>query len=143
MFKLARVKKSWVIAKIKKKAYCEFREEAYSSSKKPWKAVKKAKNRVSRQSCLSSIQKSMKGLATEFVKKIKELKKVLLPILQSVDLSNIQDFKYSNRLEIPKITENEILETIKHFWTWNAFGPNQISNEVLKVIIFEICSYLQ
>ena len=44
---------------------------------------------------------------------------------------------------MPKITENEILQTIKHLRTRKAPGPDQIPNEVLKVIAVEICSYLQ
>lgn len=43
-FRLARAKKSRVITKVKKKAYCESRAEACNSPKELWNAVKKAKN---------------------------------------------------------------------------------------------------
>ena len=85
----------------------------------------------------------MRSLVTKPIKKIEELKKVLLPIPQSTDLSEIQGFEYLNGLEMPKITENEIFQTIKHLQTRKALGPDQIPNEVLKVIAIEICSYLQ
>ena len=44
---------------------------------------------------------------------------------------------------MPKITKNEILQIIKHLRIRKALGPDEIPNEVLKVIAIEICSYLQ
>ena len=131
-----------MIAKVKKKAYYESRAEACSSSEELWKAVKEVKNRVSRQLCLPSIQKSTGSLATKPIEKIEELKKVLLPTSQSAYLSDFHGFKYSNGLEMSKITKNKILQMIKDFRTRKAPGPDQIPNEVLKVIAIEICNYL-
>lgn len=128
---------------MKKKAYRESRAEACNSPEELWKAVRQAKNQAPRQSCLFSIQKSTGGLATEPKEKIKELKKVLLPTPQFVDLSDIQGFEYPNRLEMPKITQHEILQTIKHLRARKAPGPYQIPNEILKVIACEICSFLE
>lgn len=76
-------------------------------------------------------------------KKTKKLKKVLLPISSFADLSNIQGFEYLNRLEMPKITQHEILQTIKHLQTKKAPGPNQIPNKILKIIADKICSFLK
>lgn len=57
-------------------------------------------------------------------KRIEELKKVLLPTFQSADLFNIQGFEYSNRVEMPKIIQHEILQTIRHFQTKKVHGPD-------------------
>ncbi len=57
-FRLARAEKGRLIAKVKKKAYYESRAEACSSSEELWKAVKQAKNQISRQLYLPNIQKS-------------------------------------------------------------------------------------
>ena len=93
-----------MIAKVKKKAYCESGAEACNSPEELWKAVRQAKNRAARQICLPNIQKSTGGLATKPKEKMEELKKVLLPTPQSADLSDIQGFEYSNGLEMSKIT---------------------------------------
>ena len=142
-FRLARAEKGRVIAKAKKKAYRESRAEACSSPEELWKAVKQAKNRAPRQPCLPNIQKSTGGLATEPREKIEELKKVLLPAPHSADLSDIQGFEYPNGLEMPKITQHEIFQTVKRLRTRKAPGPDQIPNEVLKATAHEICSYLE
>ncbi len=47
-FRLARAEKGQLIAKVKKKVYCESRAKACSSFKELWKAIKHAKNRISR-----------------------------------------------------------------------------------------------
>ena len=44
---------------------------------------------------------------------------------------------------MPKITQNESLKTIKNLRTRKGPGPNQIPNEVLKVIANEISSCLE
>lgn len=44
---------------------------------------------------------------------------------------------------MPKIIENNIFQTIKHFWTQKAPRPDHISNKVLKIIVIKIYSYLQ
>ncbi len=66
----------------------------------------------------------MGGLATEPREKREELKKVLLPIPQSADLSDIQGFEYSNGLEMRKITQHEVLQTIRYLQTKRAPGPH-------------------
>ena len=132
-----------VIAKVKKKAYRESRAEACNSLEELWKAIRQAKIRAPRQPCLPNIQKSMERLATEPKEKIGELKKVLLPIPQFMDFSDIQGFEYPNRLEMPKITQHKVLQIIRHLWSRKAPRPNQIPNKVLKVIVREICHCLE
>ena len=54
-FGLAWAEKGRVIAKVKKKVYCEFKVEACNSPEELWKAVRQAKNRAPRQLYLPSI----------------------------------------------------------------------------------------
>ena len=56
----------------------------------------------------------MEDLTIKSIRKIKMLKKVLLFISQFVNHFDIYTFKYSNGLEISKIIENKIFQTIKH-----------------------------
>lgn len=58
-----------------------------------------------------------------------------------MDLSNIEDFQYSDKLKMLKITKNEIFQTIKHLRTQKARGPDQILNEEFKVIAIQLYSY--
>lgn len=71
------------------------------------------------------------------------MRKVFLPTSQFADLSDIQGFEYPNGLEIPKIIQQEILQTIRYLRTKKASGKDQIPNEVLKVIACEICNCLE
>lgn len=54
-FRLARAEKGRMIAKIKKKAYRESRAEACNFPEELWKAIRQAKNRAPKQSCLPNI----------------------------------------------------------------------------------------
>lgn len=76
-------------------------------------------------------------------KKIEELKKALLPALTFADLSDVDGFEYLNGLDMPKITPNKILKTIKRLLNRKVPRPDQIPNEVLKLIGKEICCYLE
>ena len=108
-FRLARAEKRQVITKAKKAAYCKSKEEAYASLKNMWKAVKYTQNQTPKQPCVLNIQKSDEGYATEPRKKIEELKKVLLSVPHSADLSHILHFQYPNDLLMPRITKKELL----------------------------------
>lgn len=141
-FRQARAEKGRIIAKAKKKAYQESRAKACTSSEDLWKAVKQT-NYTLRQPCLPNIQKSTRGLATEPKEKIEELTKVLLPTPQSADLSDIQDYIYPEGLPMPKITQSEIMRSISQLKARKAPGPDQIPNEVLKLISGEIVNYLE
>ncbi len=55
-FRLSRAEKRRLIAKDKKQAYRQSREEAFASPEGMLKAVKQAQNRTSRQLCLPNIQ---------------------------------------------------------------------------------------
>lgn len=78
------------------------------------KSYEKRSNKPETEFQGSHIQKFMGGLATEPKEKIKELKKILRPTPLSADLSDIQGFEWPNGLEMPKITRNEILQTIRY-----------------------------
>ena len=108
-----------------------------------WKAVKRAQDRTSRQSCLPNIQRSDKSYVTKPKKKIEELKMVLLPASHSADLSDLVNFEYLNDLPLPQITQKEILQTGKDLRMNKAPGLDQIPNEVLKVIMPQISSRLE
>lgn len=108
-----------------------------------WKAIRQARNLALRQPCLPNIQKSDESLVTEPEEKIEELKKVLLPAPHSADLSDLINFQYPNDLPMPRITQKEILQTGKYLRTKKVPGPDQIPNEVLKVIMPEINSHLE
>ena len=142
-FRIARAEKGRVIAKAKRKAYRKSREEACASPESMWKAVKHAQNRASRQPCLPNIQRSDGSYITEPKEKIEELKKVLLPSPRSADLSDLADFEYPNDLPLPRITQKEILQTGKYLRMNKAPGPDQIPNEVLKVIMPVISGHLE
>lgn len=88
-FRLTWEEKRRVIVKAKKAIYCKSREEAFTSLKDMWKAVRHTQNRALRQACLPDIWKSDRSYAIESKDKIEELKKVLLPAPHSADLSNI------------------------------------------------------
>lgn len=58
------------------------------------------------------------------IKPKKKSEKVLLLIIQSTDLFNIQGFEYHNRFEMPKIRQHKIFQTIKYFQINKAFRLN-------------------
>ena len=67
----------------------------------------------------------------------------MLSIVQLVDLSDIEGFQYPHRLEMPKITQHEVLQTIKYFSAKKAPEPDQILDKILKAIVCTIRSYLE
>lgn len=70
------------------------------------------------------------------------MKKILLSIPYSANLSDLANIKYPNNLSLPQISQKEIFQTGKYLLINKVFGPDQIFNEVLKVIIPEISSHL-
>lgn len=59
-----------------------------------------------------------------------------------MDLSDIQGLKYPNKLEMPKITKHEILQTMRYLRTKKVPRPDLIPNAILKIIACKICSFL-
>ena len=63
--------------------------------------------------------------------------------MQLEDLLDVERFQYPHRLEMPKIIQHEVLQTIKHFSIKKVLESDQILNKVLKALACEICSYLE
>ncbi len=101
------------------------------------------KNQAFKQLCLPNIQKSDGYPATEPQEKIEELKKVLMPTSHATDLSDLTNFVYPNDLPMPQITQKEILQTGSSLRTNKALGPDQILNEIIKVIMPKITGLLE
>ncbi len=105
--------------------------------------MRQTKNRAFKQPCLPNIWKSDGYLAKEPQKKIEELKKALIPTSHAADLSDLTNFVYPNDLPMPRITQKEIFQTGNSLHTNKAPGPDQIPNEVIKVIMPEITGHLE
>lgn len=96
--------------------------------------MRQSQNRLSKQPCLPDIQKSDGSLVTEPQEKIEELKKVLMPTPHAADLSDLTNYIYPSDIPMLRITRKEILQSGNSLRANKAPGPDQIPNEVIKVI---------
>ncbi len=131
------------MAKAKRKVHRKLREEACATPDSIWKAVRKTKNRAFKQPCLLNIRKSDRYLAKEPQEKIEKLKKALMPTPHAADISDPTNFVYPNNLPVLRITQKKIFQTGNSLLTNKAPGPDEIPNEVIKVIMPEITGHLE
>ena len=131
--------KKKTIKRILRKNHRKAVEKAAENAQKTWKLIKWAKNKkISFKLNTSSLRRSNDTTALTKTNKAHCLKKFFFSSLTEVNIDNIAETTYSEKLEFPHITDEEIHQTIFNASSNKTFEKNEIFNRILKTALSHI-----
>ena len=138
-WKKVKSNKKRTIKRVLRKNHRKAVEKAAENAQKTWKLVKWAKNReISFKFNTSSLRRSNDTTALTKTNKAHCLKKFFFSSLTEVNIDNIAETTYSEKLEFPHITDEEIHQTIFNASSNKTFEKNEIFNRILKTALSHI-----
>lgn len=133
-YRKARNQKTRTIRKALKAAHRERVEKAAESPQAMWKLAKWARNRDQQAPSITPALKdpSSGEEITSVADKAELLRQSFFPPPPTADLEDIRTAQYENQLQLPPITEKEVLEAITTTKPLKAPGPDGIPNKALQ-----------
>ena len=143
-YKKVKNRLSHVVFKVMKAQYRKKTEERCDTSNSMWKTCKWAKNRISREICLSTLHDhSLMLPETDSIKKALILLKKFFFSPSTIVLTDIQKVTYNQDLKLKDIQFHEMTRAIAKQNSNKVSGDDDIINRVWKWISDIIASHLQ